>query len=251
VRKSFLSFFISMFVLVPVGMIFGIVRLIVKKIGNRRGWKAMADTAGWTWHGNDRDVAATLRTLLERTLYKVRDGRHSISTIMSKARGPATGYICVYHYRSRSVHHETRMGGEYTLVIVPRPVQGPRFWLQHRARGVMAAVAEELAGNRLSAPADPAWSWLLVSSVEQFEELGPPAGYAEKLRGALSPGDALFLFEEVMILSTRGVRDLAWLKDTEKRITVIEEFVTGRVAAGASIRRAKPWPVLACSGTGP
>jgi hypothetical protein len=217
--------FLAIIILVPIGMVFGIVRMIIKSIKNKSGLTSLAKQNGWQFLGSDTQSVNTVSQILEKTLYTVRDGRHSLANIVQGRYSNGNFYLLYYHYQSRSVHHETRLGGDYTLLIWKRQQKGPSFWMQRRQKGVLAKMAEEMISGQLSIPQDPNWSWLLVSSTTQFTQMNLSDSTSSILQSCLTQGDALFLFEEYIILSSQGKQNKSWAARSVERIEAIEKVI--------------------------
>ncbi|MBU8913206.1 MAG: hypothetical protein KOO61_04230 [Spirochaetales bacterium] len=217
--------FLVILVLVPVGMVTGIVILIVKKIRNRGGLSIVAKRLGWDEDGDTQAAIGTLGALLEPTLFATRpSGSHKIN---QAAAGTVNGSMCgvaEYHYQGPDNMQQRRIGHTYSLLIVGRKTAGPELMLQHRQKGALAAVAEKMAGGQLTPASVEGWSWALVSSNEHLASLPSVANAGRVLEQATAPGDSIFLFPEIIVWTRQGEITRSWAEGVPEMISVLSRF---------------------------
>ncbi len=217
--------FLALLVLVPVGMITGIVIAIVKKIKNRGGLKTVVERLGWDTGGNSPAAISEIAAILEPTLFATRPGgRHEIKQAASGPVNGSTCWVAEYHYQSVGNMQQRRTGGTYSLLVVNRKTTGPELMFQHRQKGALAAVAEKMAGDRLIPASGEGWSWALVSSNEHLARLPKIAGIGSVLEQATSPGDSIFLFPEIIVWTRRGEISGRWAEQVPEMISVLGRF---------------------------
>ena len=56
----------------------------------------------------------------------------------------------------------------------------------------------------LSVPEVPEWKWSLVSSLEAFGSYAMPPGAGQAFEDIMEPGDAVFVFPDLVIYGSQG-----------------------------------------------
>jgi hypothetical protein len=216
--------FLAFLVLIPLGMITGIIILIVKKAGGRSGLKSIAERLGWEYRGSSPDAVSEVDAMLEPTLFAIREGRHEISTIASGSSNGERCWITEYHYRSLNPYREHRRSGIYSVLIIERKSDGPDLMIQHRMKGPLAAVAEKLVAGALGPASAPDWSWALTSSDEELNSLPRAAGTGQLLQENTLPGDMIAFFPKIVVWTrSRGITR-QWADEVPGMISLLSRF---------------------------
>jgi hypothetical protein len=215
--------FFAILVLVPLGMLTGIILFIVTRIRGRSGLKALAEQLGLEFFGNSQDGVNRIKAILEPTLFATRRGRHSIRSTAAGEVDGAGLWLAEYHYKSLAVG-SARAGGSYALLVMERASEGPEFMLQHRQQGALAAIAEGLAGDQIVPAWGDEWSWALVTSNEALAKLPHPVGAGLVLRDATIPGDFFFFFPQLIIWARRGDLSRKWTEKVPEIMSILSRF---------------------------
>ena len=229
--------FLAFLVLVPVGMVAGIIIAIVRRSRQRGGWKSVAQSRGWRWLGSSNSATGQLRAILEPTLFALRKGRHLISDVVLGTDSGTEFWLARYRYNSGTAYGRRRQAGIYGLTVFPRTTDGPEFWLQHRLSespgfigGAIASklesLAEKIPASGMVASPDPNWSWSLVSSAENLAKMGFPAGAADSLKSETQPGDFVFFLRGYVMVARTGDPESSWAEEAPALMRRIQAILT-------------------------
>ena len=219
--------FLGFVALILVGFLVSITILIVRRAGRGQVYKRVAAKYGWSNKENAQESVEAVRRILEPTLFAMRKGKHEISQVISGQTGGTDFNLVRYHYRELSPHEETQRGNTYVLLVFPRRVSGPELWFTHRQKGVLAAVAERVAGSRLKTVDDPAWSWALVSSSESFSGMDLDSTDGHSLEELTEPGDSVFIFADTIVYSSQGELRSSWAETVSAKIGALVRIFGG------------------------
>ena len=213
--------FLAFFILVPLGMVAGIIYLIVRKARGRSAAGSVARDLGW----EETDSAASgLRTLLEPTLFAMRSGRHDLRSVSSGEVGGMRCWIAEYHYRAPGAQRETRRGGVYSLLVMELD-SGPKdLMVQHRQSGALASLAEKAAGARVMPATLAGWEWAIVSSNDDLRALAGGVAFGEALKNATIPGDTLFFLDHLTVWSRSDSITSKWAGLVPEMIELLQRY---------------------------
>jgi len=215
-------FFVVM-ILVPFGIITGIVLAVVNRSRGKSALKALSDQLGLEYSGSSPDAIESLNRILVPTLFATRKGRH---LVRSTANGIVEGssiWVAEYHYTSPG-YRSQRAGGAYALLVLERESEGPELMVIYRQTGSLAAVAETLAEDQLVEARDDEWSWALTTSNEALAALSSPAGAGRDLGSAGAPGDFFFFFPRHIMWARSGELSRRWTEKVPDMLSILRRF---------------------------
>lgn len=217
--------FLVLLVLVPVGIVVGIVLAVARRVAGTRGLASLARARGWVALGRDEQATEPLRRLLEPTLFAMQgEATHRLSGVVRGRLGEEELYLARYSYGTSSPSGRMGRGGTYGLAVLTRPAPGPVLWLHWPQAGPLGRVVEGLGGVHLTRAAGEHWSWALVSDPAAAARMDAAA--AGRARAALHPGGFLFLFEGLYVTLSPGEPTAAWAGAAAERLGALVDVHT-------------------------
>ena len=210
--------FLAIFILVPVGLVALVVLNVVRRIRQKRGLAAVAESRGWAHGGSGSEVERRLHAVLDSTLFAMQSGStHTLDDVVEASESGLALNLARYSMVGQSNIAELGRGGVYRLVVLRARPSVPPFWL-HAPFGVaIGSLMARLSGGHLGRVDDGNWSWALVSSAAAARDASLTSQAVAALREAVQPGGFLFIFPDCVILMERVEPDAAWAADAPER----------------------------------
>ncbi len=202
-EKAMAIIFLSLFIIVPLGVLGALVYALIRKIRTQMGFRNLAKEDGRSYFSRTRsksDLEYAL-SLVEPTLFAMRKGSHRI---LQGVRGNIRNSEFLafeYHYRSPGTSSGTRRAGHYTVFAVKLTSGLPDLFIMHRKKGLLSTAAEKLAVSSLGVPENRHWEWALVSRDVDIPSLGLKGKSVKEL---IRPGESLFVFHDLIAMAKPG-----------------------------------------------
>lgn len=185
--------FLAIFALVPLAIVASLVLLLVKRGAINAVWRRAAPDGSMRFlEPGSVERAEVERRLTARALSGHGDSwEHRITHARGGSIGGATAFVAFVASVGRGLAGK-RPSTRRFVTAVEHPGLPHALVIHRPAAGRLGAFLSGAMGG-LSAPSDPAWSWMRVSSPGEFAALGLAPDRSQELESLLEPGDTLLL----------------------------------------------------------
>lgn len=204
--------------LVPAALVVIVGALMLRTWKRKRALAAFASQQGYRYLGNAESASKSLRDMLEPTLFAERKGSHKLRDVLTGNYNGIEFWVARYAHTTRPISSQNRSTNVRTLLVFPRPDQGPHVVIQRRLSGAFGNLLNRFAAQDQLSIDDPDWQWALLSSPDDQACRYLTPAMSKHWQALLEQGDALLLFDGIVIFSSPNTRGVEWLKQAPARI---------------------------------